>query len=111
MNYTPIKVDESYGYKMEKYRCYMVKTSSYDDSVEAFSHEYKFWFMDLMDKKAIADVWIDGIKNYASYDVVDIVRNGKPCLIVEGGKRLVKKQDAGICCQRAYQSAALAHTT
>ena len=49
----------------------MVKTSSYDNSVEAFSHEYKFWFMDLMDKKAIADVWIDGVKNYASYDVVD----------------------------------------
>lgn len=71
MKYTPIKVDERHGYKMERYRCYMVQTSSYDNSVEAFSHEYKYWFMDLMDKKTIADVWIDGVKNYASYDVVD----------------------------------------
>ena len=71
MKYNPIKVDESYGYKMEKYRCYMVKTSSYDNSVEAFSHEYKFWFMDLMDKKTKADVWIEGIRNYASYSKQD----------------------------------------
>lgn len=68
MQYIPIKVDERYGYKTEKYRCYMVQTSSYDNSVEAFSHEYKYWFMDLMDKKSIADVWIDGVKNYSACD-------------------------------------------
>lgn len=68
MKYIPIKVDERYGYKTEKYRCYMVQTSSYDNSVEAFSHEYKYWFMDLMDKKSIADVWIDGVKNYSACD-------------------------------------------
>lgn len=71
MIYNPIKVDERYGYKTERYRCYMVQTSSYDNSVEAFSHEYKYWFMDLMDKKTIADVWIEGIRNYASYSKQD----------------------------------------
>lgn len=71
MKYNPIKVDERYGYKTEKYRCYMVQTSSYDNSVEAFSHEYKYWFMDLMDKKTKADVWIEGVRNYASYSEQD----------------------------------------
>ena len=71
MNYTPIKVDVRDISKTETYRCYMVLSSNYDNSMEAFSYEYKYWFMDLMDKKTIADVWIDGVKNYASYDVVD----------------------------------------
>lgn len=66
MKYNPIKVDVRYGYKTERYRCYMVQTSSYDNSVEAFSHEYKYWFMDLMDKKTKADVWIDGVKKYSA---------------------------------------------
>ena len=45
-----------------------------------------------------------------SYNLIDVVANGKTGLVVEGGKRLVEKQYVGVYGEGSNECGALPHT-
>ena len=52
----------------------------------------------------------DGGFSFLADNRADFIRNGKPCLIIQCGKRLIQKENIGTNSKCADECRALAHT-